>query len=246
MKYAIISDIHGNLEAFSVFLSLIPKLKINKIVCLGDVVGYNANPNEIINALYKIENLLIIRGNHDRAVSTGDYIDFSYNAAEAIRWTIKHLLTKNKTFLDALDRGPKIVDDIFGICHGSTYDEDFYIFTKQDTKIDFAWMQDADIHLLFYGHTHQQKAFVFDKENKQLSLNKENIIKIQKNNYYLINPGSIGQPRDGNPKGSFAVFDSEKMTVKIYRFDYDIKTTQQKIIDNNLPFILASRLSVGK
>ncbi len=246
MKYAILSDIHSNLEAFSKALEFLPKLKIDRIICLGDVVGYNANPNEIIDLFYKMDRLTIIRGNHDRAVSTYKYDDFSYNAVAAIQWTIKHITRTSENFLNALDMGPKFIDDSFAICHGSPLDEDYYIFTKQDTKEQFAWMVDNNVKLLFFGHTHIQKIYSYDPASGETSIIKETSLHFDKNLYYLVNPGSIGQPRDGDPKGSFAVFDSEKMAIKICRFEYDIRTTQQKIMDNNLPFILASRLSAGR
>ncbi len=245
MKYAIISDIHSNLEAFSLFCQQIPKLKIEKIVCLGDVVGYNANPKEVIKILSNLDSIELIRGNHDRAIGNNDFTYFSYNAVESGKWTIKQLNSKDLSFLKNLDAGPKQIDNSFGICHGSTLNEDNYIFSISEARDDFEWMKENNIGILFFGHTHQQKTYCMD-EKGYISIIKENPIIIESKNFYLINPGSIGQPRDNDPRASFAVFDSNNMEINIIRYEYPIQITQKKIYKANLPEVLALRLEVGR
>jgi len=245
MRYAIISDIHSNLDSLNKFLGYLPKLKIDKIICLGDIVGYNADPNEVVKIISKINNLDIIRGNHDRAVALNDYKNFSYNAAEAIRWTIKKLDYSNESYVKKLIKGPKIIDDAFAICHGSAIDEDEYLFTASDARRDFKWLKKNNLNLLFFGHTHQQVVFTMNI-NGYLGKINEKSFKLSEDILYIINPGSMGQPRDMDPRAAFAVYNSENNLINLYRYEYPIKKTQQKILNNGLPQVLAYRLSVGR
>lgn len=245
MRYAIISDIHSNLEALSTCLSFIPKLRIDKIICLGDIVGYNASPNECTQVISKLSSLEIIRGNHDRAVAFKDYHDFSRNASEAVRWTIMNLKNENEEYLKALDQGPKIIDNTFAICHGSTEDEDKYVVSAYTSRYDFEWLNDNNINLLFFGHTHQQVSYSIDEENNITELINAELI-MGKDKKYMVNPGSIGQPRDNNPRASFAVYDSDEKQINIIRFEYKYHLTQEKILEAGLPRFLADRLELGR
>ncbi len=174
MRYAIISDIHSNLESLAVFFKLIKNLKINKLICLGDLVGYNPNPNECIKYISSITNLEIIRGNHDRAVVYNDYLDFSDYAKEAVKWTIKILTKESMDYLRSLVTGPRIIDNTFAMCHGSLVDEDNYLLSKHYTVEDFNWLIKNKIRLSFFGHTHYQIAFSLDDEGSINTIKDQN------------------------------------------------------------------------
>ena len=244
MRYAIISDVHSNLESLKFFLKILSKLQVNKIICLGDVVGYNANPNECIQIISSFNNLEIIRGNHDRAVITKDYHYFSQDAKNAIKWTIKNIDSSSFDFLNNFTKGPKIIDNTFAICHGSAVDEDNYLLMPFHTKEDFFWLKNNNLKILFFGHTHFQCVFNMDKK-KNIQVLMNNSLSLDPDCFYLINPGSIGQPRDNDPRASFAIFDSDKMQINIIRYRYPYRQTQSKIINNDLPQFLAERLAYG-
>jgi putative phosphoesterase len=245
MRYLIFSDIHGNLEALNALLKFAQKRKIDHFVFLGDLVGYGASPNETIQKVRNLRPLAIIRGNHDKAVSGFDSIEtFNPIAAAAIHWTKKSILKKNNEFLGRIRKGPLVINNQFEICHGSPFDEDYYIFGEFDADEAFDYLKTA---LCFFGHTHFP--FVYTKrdnvvEGTFLEGNSEEV-KLEKGVTYLINPGSVGQPRDRNSRAAFAIYDSDQSLIKFFRLEYDIKEAQDKIIKENLPPALAERLSLG-
>lgn len=244
MRYAIISDIHSNLESIKQFLEIIPKYEVEKIICLGNLVGYNTNPNECVKIISMLKNIEIIRGNHDRVLITKDYYDFSDNARDAIIWNIKHSNDETKEFIKNLVMGPKIIDETFAICHGSLIDEDNYLFTPGQTKYDFQVLKETEVKVAFFGHTHWQTIFRMDNNDKIESIKKQKMT-LEKEEFYLINPGSIGQPRDRDPRASFLIFDSEKNEIQNIRYNYSFQVTQRKILENKLPEFLAERLAFG-
>jgi len=245
LRYAIISDIHSNYESFKTFLNILPSISVEKIICLGDIVGYNPNPNECIEVLSKLKYFDGIRGNHDRALVEKNYNDFSYEANFAIKWAIKNIKPDNLIFLKNLGKGPKLIDNKFMICHGSINDEDQYITSIFQTHEEFRWLFKNNIHLCFFGHTHYQKIYQLNTKKEAIFEIGDKEIQIEKNNFYLINPGSLGQPRDGDRRASFAIFDSDLMSIKIIRYDYPYEITKQKITDLNFPKFLAERLESG-
>ena len=245
MRYAIISDIHSNVESLREFLLILPKLKIQKIICVGDIVGYNVNPIECIKIVSNLKSIETIRGNHDRAVAFGDYNNFSKNAKKVVKWTIKNIDRDSAVFLKNLGKGPKIIDQLFAICHGSTLNEDKYILSAFNTRDDFDWIKKNQINFLFFGHTHFQRIYCLNTENEIEKIEDDNIV-LNPQNYYLVNPGSIGQPRDNDPRPSFIIFDSNKLTINVIRYEYPYHITQQKILNQNLPTFLADRLGQGR
>ena len=245
MRYLIFTDIHGNMEAFLAFLKFAKKHKIDHYIFLGDLVGYGASPNEIIQRIRILKPISVIRGNHDKAVCDIDNVQtFNPIAASAIHWTRQEISKKNSNYLCRLKMGPLIINDEISICHGAPFDEDHYIFGEFDAAEAFLH---TTTPICFFGHTHfpfvytEKEHFV---EGTFLTGNM-NEIKIEKGTKYLINPGSIGQPRDRNPKAACAIYDSKSKKVKFYRLEYDISAAQKKIIDANLPPALAERLGVG-
>jgi len=245
MRYLIFTDIHGNLEAFLVFLKFAQKYKIDHYLFLGDLVGYGASPNEIIQKIRGLKPISTIRGNHDKAVCEIDTVQtFNPIAASAIHWTRQNILKKNLTYLARLKKGLIVINDEISICHGAPFDEDHYIFGEFDAAEAFLHVKTP---ICFFGHTHFP--FVYTEKDHFVEgtflTGNSNEIKIEKGTKYLINPGSIGQPRDRNPHAACAIYDSKSKKIKFFRLEYDIGEAQRKIIKANLPPALAERLGVG-
>lgn len=245
MRYLIFTDIHGNLEAFLAFLKFSQKHKIDHYLFLGDLVGYGASPNEIIQKIKDLKPISMIRGNHDKAVSEIDTVQtFNPIAASAIHWTRQEIRKKNLTYLEKLKKGPLVINDEISICHGAPFDEDHYIFGEFDAAEAFL---NVTTSICFFGHTHFP--FVYTEKDHFVEgtflTGNLNEIKIEKGTKYLINPGSVGQPRDRNPRAGCAIFDSKTRKIKFYRLEYDIDEAQRKIIAANLPPALAERLGIG-
>lgn len=245
MRYLVFTDIHGNLEAFIALLNFTRRHKIDHYLFLGDLVGYGASPNEIIQKIRTLKPLTKIRGNHDKAVCEINTVQtFNPIASSAIHWTKQNTLKKNTDYLCRLQSGPKIVHDNITVCHGAPFDEDHYIFGEFDAAEAFLHIK---TQICFFGHTHFP--FVYTErehvvEGTFLSGN-SNEIKIEKEVRYLINPGSVGQPRDRNPLAACAIYDSKSRIIKFYRLEYDIEEAQKKILKENLPPALAERLALG-
>lgn len=245
MRYLIFTDIHGNLEALLVLLKFISNRKIDHYIFLGDLVGYGADPNSIINKVSALKPLSIIRGNHDKAVCDHESIQtFNPIAAAAIRWTKEQIKKKNMEYLFKMKKGPLIINDHIMICHGAPFDEDHYIFGEFDAAEAFAHIHTP---LCFFGHTHFPFVYT-DKEHMvegTFLSGDSNEIKLEEGTRYLINPGSVGQPRDRDNRAAFAIYDSKSQKVKLYRLEYDIKEAQRKILEAGLPSALAERLVLG-
>lgn len=243
MKYALFADIHSNLEAFQVVREEFKKEKIDEYICLGDIVGYAANPNECIKLTRELNPLTVIAGNHDWAsVGKADINYFNPIAKEAILWTQKELTEKNKNFLGDL---PLIKEfDDFVIVHGSLYSPEkwHYIFTLQDAKRNFDYQKKK---ICFIAHSHQPFINSQDREGNCEGV-KEMKVSLKDDYRYLINIGSVGQPRDGNPDACYCLYDTAKNAIEIKRISYEIKKAQDKIISAGLPQELAWRLSLGR
>ena len=245
MRYLVFTDIHGNLEALLAVLKFVMKKRIDHYLFLGDLVGYGASPNEVVQKLAALKPLSLVRGNHDKAVCGLDSVQtFNPIAASAIYWTKSRITKKNFDFLYKLKKSPEVVHENITICHGSPFDEDYYIFGEFDAAEAFAYFQTP---LCFFGHTHFP--FVYGEKDQLVEgtflEGKTNEVKLEKGVRYLINPGSVGQPRDRNPMAAFAIYDSDTRTVKFYRVEYDIAEAQRKILEQNLPSALAERLTLG-
>ena len=244
MRYAVISDIHSNLEALTSFLEAAENLDINKIICLGDIVGYNANPNECV-ALLRERGAQCLLGNHDsRVVGFEDPADFNLHAEKAVYWTRDAISEENLEFLKNLPRN-FLVNNSFLAVHGWVNDTDRYIMGQRDAERNFGLMKEkkATLGLCFFGHTHVPAVYAMMGE--ELSVVSGNMLKLEKGVKYLINPGSMGQPRDRDPRASFLVYDTRKKQVTFHRVDYDIHTTAEKILAAGLPERLAERLKLG-
>jgi predicted phosphodiesterase len=243
MRCLVFSDIHGNLEALSAVMRFAEKRRIDRYVCLGDLVGYGASPNEVIRYVKRLKPLSIIRGNHDKAVTTRESIDsFNPIAAAAIRWTRRTVTKTGQEFLHALPRGPQVVEELFTICHGAPFDEDFYIFGEYDADEAFGFLKTP---LGFFGHTHFPFLYV-QREGALVGTHMDGgEVKLEPGSTYLVNPGSVGQPRDRNSKASCLVYDSDHRIIRFHRLEYDVEAAQKRIREAELPHALADRLAAG-
>jgi predicted phosphodiesterase len=243
MRYALISDLHANLEALTAVLSEIDTLGIKNIVCLGDLVGYNTSPNECVEIIRE-RGIRCIMGNHDSRVAgveTPD--DFNYQALEALQWTRGVLTKENANFLKKLPR-TLFIDERFLIFHGWLNDTDSYIFGARDAMKNFRLLKRyKKTNLCFFGHTHKSTTYV--GMDGAVEINSGKVVKISKKQDYLINPGAVGQPRDRDPRASFAVYDTRESSVTFHKVDYEIQTTVKKIIAAGLSQRLAERLKLG-
>jgi predicted phosphodiesterase len=243
MRIAVIADIHANLDALQAVLERIHALKVDEIVCLGDIVGYNANPNECVDILRK-EKILSVLGNHD-ACAAGLEEPYRFNALaqRALIWTREHLTEVNRSFLLELPR-EKMAHDHF-LFHGSIHNTNRYILSRDDITDNFQSLAalPGALKLGFFGHTHVRTAFIDHRGviSRELSLD----LSISPEKRYLINPGSVGQPRDGDPRAAFLVYDSIDHVIIFHRIEYDIRTCQDKVIRAGLPPQLAERLGEG-
>ena len=243
MKIGIISDIHSNSEAID---SVLKNIKdVDEFICLGDIVGYGADPNYCIEKVKGL-NCRCIGGNHDFAVAGKVNINyFNYTARVAILWTSLQLKKENLNFLLNLKNKIELKDNVFAV-HGSPENPLLeYILDKDTASLIFSKF---DFKIYFVGHSHLAGCFSLDENNNQIDyINYRNggRIEINKNKRYIINCGSVGQPRDGNPKASYGIYDLEYGTVNIYRVSYPINLTQKKIINAGLPRSLADRLGYG-
>jgi diadenosine tetraphosphatase ApaH/serine/threonine PP2A family protein phosphatase len=247
MRFLIISDIHANLEAYDTVMAAAAPLGHDAVLVLGDLVGYGADPNGVIDRVRELAPHVIIRGNHDK-VGSGVESPEGFNAVarNAIRWTYDTLTDDNRRWLAALPPGPVVVDDLIEICHGTPFDEDAYVFDDLDA---LRALHASRRPLCLFGHTHVQVGHVLTKEQFALATatdNRPHTISLANSHRYLVNPGSVGQPRDGDPRAAFAVVDTTARELTIYRVEYPIARAQARILAEGLPEVLAQRLSLGR
>ena len=246
MKYLILSDVHANQQALAATLSFVKRKPWNKAVFLGDLVGYGANPNQTVDQMRTLKRFVGIRGNHDKVCSgIEDGEMFNRIALEAAMWTRSKLTPSNTSWLQSLPQGPLMVDGAFAISHGTPVDEDAYIFGEIEALNVF---RQTDFDLCFFGHSHFPVIFALspDSITTILTVGRHFRFKLREGVRYLVNPGSVGQPRDGNPAASFAIYDSQTRTLGIHRTAYSVRVAQERILKAGLPRPLADRLALGR
>jgi predicted phosphodiesterase len=251
VRILLLSDIHANLEALEACMAAAPAFDL--VVNLGDIVGYGASPNEVA-ARSRDLGKLFVRGNHDKA-ATGliGLDDFNPLAAAAATWTGEQLTPENFEWLRSLPHGPVPLADVPGVqlVHGSPNDEDEYVVSFGDA---LAVLLTVAVPLTFFGHTHLQGGFFvngsggdgFRPEYRTVGQAESIALQLKAETRYLINPGSVGQPRDGDWRAAFALFDTEAQVIHFHRTPYNLKAAQDRIFAAKLPARLATRLAAGR
>lgn len=244
MRYLVISDIHANLEALEAVLAVAGETEATLV--LGDLVGYGADPNAVIDRVRQLPGATIIRGNHDKVGSRLESVrSFNHLARFAIEWTANELTDERRNWLAALPQGPLVVDDLVEICHGSPFDEDVYVFEEVDARRS---LNVSRRPLCLFGHTHLPAAFRLGGPLEQLGPPRgpRFDLPLTDDGRYLVNCGAVGQPRDGDSRAAFGILDTDRKVLSILRVAYDLATAQTKIMAAGLPEVLAQRLAVGR
>ena len=241
MKYAILADIHANLEALQVVLEDSKNEKCTHYACLGDVIGYNANPKECLDIIRNM-GMPCVKGNHDEYCSQDEELEgFNPHAKEAINWTKQHLTDEDRKWLKDL-RLIRLVQN-FTLVH-ATMDGPSrwgYVFDKLAAAASFTYQNTS---ICFFGHTHVPVAFI--RENNIVRGGTYSKFRVESGRKYFVNVGSVGQSRDGVAKATYAIYDMDEGTIELRRLDYDMTVTQAKIRAAGLPERLAERLTHGK
>jgi predicted phosphodiesterase len=249
MRLLILSDIHANLTALDAALTCARNGGAwDKIACLGDLVGYGPDPNEVIARLRELDTV-IIRGNHDK-VGCGleEPEGFNPAAKSAALWTRDQLTPENREYLREMPRGPLRLEGV-ELVHGASHDEDEYVFSAAQA---LEGLLDATVPLTFFGHTHVQGGFVLRDERVEVLFPRvppgESFLplSLEPGMRYLVNPGSVGQPRDGDPRAAFVIADIGAAQVQFGRAPYDIARVQERMTRAGLPAGLIQRLSIGR
>jgi predicted phosphodiesterase len=246
VRYLVVSDLHSNWEALEAVLED-SRDQYDSIVCCGDLVGYGPDPNRVVE--WARERLhAVIRGNHDRACSGLENLEwFNPVARAASVWTMSRLTPENFAYLRDLLAGPRLVDT-FQLIHGSPLDEDEYLISLTDARNVFSYLE---TNVAFFGHTHLQGGYFWANGDLQAmsrpsAQQSEVWRKLDPDGIWLINAGSVGQPRDGDPRASYALFDSVSLELVQRRVAYDFEATRHKIAAAGLPDVLGSRLAIGR
>jgi len=256
LRYLVISDIHANLEALDATLAA-AEGTYDQVLVLGDLVGYGADPNIVIDRVRELPLAAVIRGNHDKVAAGIEGTEgFNVIARAAVNWTAMELTPANHEWLAALPAGPLAIDDGIEICHGTPYDEDIYVFDDMDA---FKSIRASTRPLCLYGHTHVPAVFRLYEGSMpgdaQLDPSLDLVgptggprfkVQMEADARFLVNCGAVGQPRDGDPRAAYGVVDTEARLLTLLRVEYDIPAAQQKIIEAGLPDVLARRLAVGR
>ena len=240
MRFAIFSDVHANLEALEAVIANAREHHCTDFVCLGDIVGYNANPRECVEIVRELD-CPTVKGNHDEQASLSDSsVDFNEMAEQAIMWTRAQLSEQDRSWLRCLPLQQSVHD--FTIVHATLNDPgDWgYVFTTTEAMASFAYQQTA---LCFFGHTHVQGAFI---RNVEVTPTVRDKIGIDSGKQYLVNAGSVGQPRDGDWRAAYCIYLPDDNLVEQRRVPYEIDRTRKKVLAAGLPRLLADRLVLGR
>jgi diadenosine tetraphosphatase ApaH/serine/threonine PP2A family protein phosphatase len=246
VRYLIVSDLHANLEALDAVVRDAAG-RYDQAICCGDLVGYGADPNAVVEWV-RANCALTVRGNHDKACTGIDDLEwFNPIAKQAAVWTHRALSTENANWTRELPKGPLPLDS-FQIVHGAPFDEDEYLMAAGEASQAFEYLE---ARLAFFGHTHVQGGFIWNHSRvetipRTASRTDRQTMEVDPECAYLINPGSVGQPRDGDPRAAYCVYDTDAAMVTYFRVPYDVLEAQRKIRTAGLPDVLADRLAVGR
>lgn len=248
MKYLVISDIHANLDALDAVLADCADETFDHTLMLGDLVGYGAEPNEVVHRIREMEDsVTMVRGNHDKVAVGLEPLDaFNVAARSAAEWTLEELTAENREFVRALPKGPSKVAEGLEICHGSPLDEDMYILDSRSADLAF---RASEASVALFGHSHIPSCFVEEHDEpyrSAISFISANELEVIADRRYLINPGSVGQPRDADPRAAYVALEwGDTRRVEWRRVDYDVARAAEKIYAAGLPRILGERLFSG-
>lgn len=245
MRYLILSDLHSNWEALQAVLAQ-AQSAYDRVVCCGDLVGYGADPDAVTEWVH--ENVsTIVRGNHDKACAGLEDLEwFNPVARQSVLWTQSVMKPANLDYLRGLAKSPDLVDG-FQIVHGSPLDEDEYVVTEREVAQVAPYLEAP---VAFFGHTHLQGGFLCHRNGvrRLRAVDEEataSAYELEDTAVYYINSGSVGQPRDGDPRAAYAVYEPETRLVTLCRVKYDVRAAQRKILEAGLPELLAIRLEAG-
>jgi predicted phosphodiesterase len=246
-RIAIFSDIHGNLEAFEAVLNALEAERVDHLVHLGDLVGYNANPHECLQLMQE-RRISSVLGNHDLAILEPRYAEgFNVLAYQALHYSERQLTSSDRGYLQGLPRSDILLGHYL-LCHGTPENVESYILHVFQAKRVFNFLQKKHpgIRVCFYGHTHKQRAWIRDERGKVFSPNATpSSLLMEDGRRYLVNPGSVGQPRQGDKRAHYLVFDADSGIIHFRAVPYDIGKAQKKILEAGLPEYLALRLDEG-
>jgi len=244
MQYLVVSDIHANLEAFEAVLAAAPAC--DHVLVLGDLVGYGADPNAVVDRVRAFAAATVIRGNHDKvAAGLEPAAGFNHLARRAVEWTQAALTPANRDWIAALPPGPVLVDELIEMCHGSPFDEDVYLFDDMDARQAFRASRRP---LCLFGHTHVPTVFMDGEALKFVGPphGPRYDVTMADGARYVVNCGAVGQPRDGDPRAAYGLVDTAARTISVLRVRYDVGAAQAKILAAGLPEVLAQRLGTGR
>ena len=248
MRRLLLSDIHANMEALDACLARAGEAGFDSVLCCGDIVGYGPEPNEAVEKIRALESVTI-RGNHDRvACGQDEPTGFNPHAKAAAFWTRETLTERNHAYLRALPIGPLDIDDGAQLVHGAVTDEDDYIMSETHAADSFAL---TESHLTFFGHSHHPAIYTCDGSGNVLEeiwkkTNDSVTTELRNDMRYMVNPGSVGQPRDGDTRSAFLIWDSDELRLEFYRAEYPLEVTQEKMEKVDLPRYLIERLTYGR
>jgi len=244
MRFLVLSDVHANLEALDAVLAV--ERSWSQALVLGDLVGYGADPNAVVERVRQLPIAAIVRGNHDKVATGLASVDtFNPIARQAILWTARALTADNRAWLAALPQGPAPIDGDIEVCHGAPFDEDFYVFDELDAERAGA---SASRPLCLMGHTHVQGIFRLGQyvSAERTSTRVPYPFHYATISRALVNCGAVGQPRDGDPRAAYGVLDTDAKVLTLGRVAYDVASAQAKILAADLPVSLAQRLAIGR
>jgi predicted phosphodiesterase len=246
VRYLILSDLHANRQALEAVLADARDKRYDACACCGDIVGYGADPVWALD--WVRENVpAVVRGNHDKACAGLEDLEwFNPAARKSALWTASQLNAERIEWLRHLPQGPVQLDG-FDLIHGSPVDEDEYVIGVRDAAGVSPYLEAPTT---FFGHTHLQGGFLLHRNGvrslrRPLPPESDMTIELEPDSFYLVNPGSVGQPRDSDPRAAYCVFDTDQRTVTYYRVSYDVAGAQQRIRSAGLPAVHADRLAIG-
>jgi diadenosine tetraphosphatase ApaH/serine/threonine PP2A family protein phosphatase len=244
MRYLVLTDLHSNLQAFEAVMADAETLGYDEVLVLGDLVGYGADPAAVIDRTVALEPAAIIRGNHDK-VCCGLESPAMFNdaARAAAEWTAATLDTARLDVLRGLPKGPVQVNGEIEICHGAPFDEDHYVFDDQDAS---RAADAATRRICLFGHTHLPAVYATAQDPVVASVDPSDELKLPISGPVLLNVGSVGQPRDGDPRAAYGLLNQEQGLIRLRRVAYDVKAAQDAILKAGLPPWLAIRLERGQ